>query len=123
MAKNSKTDGKKYAAFVLAFIGSLAYIYVAYGLVTNWSIPSIFSGVGAVFLPIFAGLGIISSVGLLLASFGLLTGSEKTAGWVWKSGMWGGVTLVALTLGNANLVWIIVLGFALATISSAVAGM
>ncbi len=122
MAKNA-SNGNSAPAFVLAFLGSLAYLYVVYGLVTNWHTPALFAGVGAVFLPIFAGVGILSAIGLFLASFSLLKGDKKSKEWIWKSTLWGGVALVALTVGDVASVGIILLGFILATIGSMVAAM
>ncbi len=111
MAKNTaKSNGKTQGAFVLAFLGSLAYLYVVYDLLAHWSTPVLFGGYGAVFLPIFAGVGVIAAVSLFLASFGLMKGNDMAGKWVWKCTIGGGVTLAALTVGSASgNIWFVIL--------------
>ena len=121
MAKSS--SGNRAWAFVLSLIGSLIYLYAAFAFLgTGNPASSLFSGSGAFLLPLFAGVGVVSAVGLFLASFGLLKGGDEPTKWTWKSAMWGGVALVALFAGT-SMAWYVVLGFLLASVGSIAAKM
>lgn len=132
MAKSAnKQSGNGALGFILAFLGSLAYLYVAYsllmGLQSGWTPSSVlFGGVGSFFLPLFVGVGVISSIGLFLASFGLIKNAANSKHWVSKTSMVGGITLIALFAGSASapaLVWYAILGFVLSMIGSIAAEM
>ncbi len=125
MAKNSSKRNEHGAGvFVLTFLGSLAYLYVAYSLVTAFSASALFSGAGAVLLPIFAGVAIISAIALFLTSFTLINGNGE-AGMTSKLALWAGISMIALTIGvgNGTLVGAAILGFVLAEIGALVARM
>ncbi len=132
MAKSAnKQSGNGALGFILAFLGSLAYLYVAYsllmGLQSGWTPSSVlFGGTGSFFLPIFVGVGVISSIGLFLASFDLIKNAPNAKKWVFKTSMVGGITLIALFAGSVStpaLVWYAILGFVLSMIGSIAAEM
>ncbi|MCL5427760.1 MAG: hypothetical protein M1321_01105 [Candidatus Marsarchaeota archaeon] len=122
MAKSTR-NGRSAPAFVLAFLGSLAYLYVVYELLApKWAVPALFSGnAGGVLLPIFAGVGVVSAIGLFLLSFVLLTDSKNVVNWIYKSSVVAGITLVALTVSNPGLIWFSVLGVVLSLIGTIIA--
>jgi hypothetical protein len=106
-------------AFVLTLIGSLLYLYAVSTFVNN-PFPSngLFIGTGSFFLPLFAGIGVISAIALFVSSFGLLRtdAGEKAVEWsLGKSATWGGIALIALFIGSLTM-WYVVLGFFLAII-------
>lgn len=121
MAKQTNT-GMGTLGFVLTFLGSLVFLYVAYNLLTAWSVSSVFAGAGAVLLPVFAGLGIVSAITLFFASFATLKGNKTGEMWGLSTEVVAAVTLLALTLGTGQ-AWYVVLGFVLAVLGSAVAMM
>jgi hypothetical protein len=132
MAKSAdKNKGNGVLSFILAFLGSLVYLYVVYtllmGLQSGWTASLvIFGGSGSFFLPIFIGLGVVSSIGLFLASFGLLKGDNNSRNWVSKTSIIGGVSLIALFAGSTTtpaIVWYAILGFVLSMIGSIAAEM
>jgi len=125
MAKTNDS-GKWTWAFVLTFLGSLVFLYVAYNVLTApaawWTSLPLFGGAGAVFLPIFAGVSIISAIVLFFSSFGLMQGGKGATEMVTKSSMITGITLLALTLGSVWS-WYSLLGFVLASIGITIAWM
>ena len=120
-------SGNKTWGFVLAFLGSLAYLYVAFtllnGVATGWTAPAaIFGGFGAFFVPLFLGLGVVGAVSLFLTSFGLMKGGKMAEEWAMKIAFLGGISLVALTAGSVW-AWYALLGFVLATLGTIIATM
>ncbi|MGC8479368.1 MAG: hypothetical protein ACP5M9_01730 [Candidatus Micrarchaeia archaeon] len=133
MAKSSeKNKGNNgVLGFILAFLGSLVYLYAAYtlltGLQSGWAPSStLFGGAGSFFLPIFVGVAVISAVGLFLASFGLMKNDKNAKFWVGRTSIMGGISLIALFAGSIStpaLVWYALLGFVLSMIGSIVSEM
>ena len=108
--------------FVLTLLGALVFLYVSYNLLTNWSVSSVFTGAGAVLLPVFAGVSVISAITLFFANFATLKGNKSSEMWGLKLEAVTGITLLALTLGSAWS-WYVVLGFVLAVLGSAISMM
>jgi len=121
-----------WGAFALEFAGSAILLFVALGLVSGGmaSMPSgLWSLGGGIWLPFFIGTAVIASMALFFLSFANLTpacscgcgcgcgrgGKTKVAA------VAAGVTLVALTIGQAQLLMLVLLGFALAYIGTLVA--
>lgn len=100
---------------VLALIGALVYLYVVY----QWSLSPNFGastwGTTASFwLPVFAGVGAVATLSLLLISLAGLFGvvSVASSQWALRVNTAAGVALFGLTAGGA-LFWWVALGFIL----------
>ena len=118
MAKQTQNWG----AFVLEFLGSLAYLFVAFvpgGLSVN---GGLFAGAG-LWLPFFVATAVLASVALFFISFGNLwtiRGIDKAA---LCATVAGGFALVALSYTNTNVVYLAttLVGFILALIGTGLA--
>ena len=121
MAK-SEMSGNKTWGFVLAFLGSLVYLYVAFTLVSGAGVWSAGASLANVVWSLVLGLGVVGSVSLFLTSFGLMKGEKMAVEWGMKISFMAGIALVALTAGSVW-VWYALLGFVLATLGSIVASM
>ncbi|MEM0200920.1 MAG: hypothetical protein QXD23_00770 [Candidatus Micrarchaeaceae archaeon] len=127
MAKSAdKNSGNGVLSFILAFLGSLVYLYVVYtllmGLQSGWTASLVlFGGSGSFFLPLLVGVGVVSSIGLFLASFGLMKNDRNAKFWVNRTSILGGISLIALFAGSTTtpaIVWYAILGFILSMIGS-----
>ena len=122
MAK-SETSGNRTWGFVLAFLGTLTFLYVAFYLVGGASVWTSGASLADVVWAAFLGLAAVGSVSLFLASFGLLKGQKMATEMVWKISFPVGIVLVALTAGNGAWAWYALLGFVLTTLGVIVATM
>jgi hypothetical protein len=104
---------------VLAFIGSLLYLYVLFSWVSAGTY-GLAAWAGAVlWLPLLAAMAAVGSIGLFIMSLMAIAGvGEKKASWMMgKSALWAGFALFALTAGGMYFWWVVV-GFFLAAIGS-----
>lgn len=120
-----------WGAFALEFAGSAILLFVAMGVVNGGMAASgVWSSGGGIWLPFFVGTAVIASMALFFLSFSNLCGS-CSCGCGCGCGCGGGrkakvaavaagVTLVALTVGQAQLMMLVLLGFALAFIGTIV---
>ncbi len=117
-------SGNKTWGFVLAFLGSLVYLYVAFTLVSGGGVSAWSAGASLanVVWSLVLGLGAVGAVSLFLTSFGLMKGEKMAVEWGMKISFMAGIALVALTAGSVW-AWYALLGFVLATLGSIVASM
>ncbi len=125
--QQAKSKPNNSFAWLLKFIGSLAYVYVAWQILA--SPPAWFSlgpslSIQLLGLYIIAAVGIMSAIGLLLATlFSFkMDDSGITSMLTWKMAMWSTFTLLVLTLPGPSL-WIVLIGFVLYSVGSAAARM
>jgi hypothetical protein len=128
MARHS-TNGSKnvnVGVFALEFIGSLFFLFLVYlmavGKMTLNSV--VFGGVGAFWLPLFAGASILASIALFFASFTYLSepkliAGEHTKNLGLKLAAVAGLTFFALTIGTPYFI-VALAGFLLALIGGMV---
>ncbi len=123
MAKKNATrlferNRKDTLPYLLVFIGSLMYIFVAF----TWNAASTFlggvSGSG-MWAPLLYGVSVIEAVALFLLSVGGLFGKPtvKLSKWATLAAVYGGITLSALTAPSWNEA-IVVLGFVFAYVGA-----
>jgi hypothetical protein len=100
---------------ILALVGALVYLYVVY----RWSFAPAFAATGwgasaSFWLPVFAGIGAVATLSLLLVSvaglFGMATDASKQ--WAMRVNTAAGVALFGLTAGGA-LFWYVAVAFIL----------
>jgi len=117
MAKQTQNWG----AFVLEFLGSLAYLFVAFALPGGLAVTGgLFAGAG-LWLPFFAATAVLASVALFFISFGNLwniRGIDKAA---LCATVAGGFALVALSYTNVAYLGTTLVGFILALIGTGLA--
>ncbi len=113
MAKNTTN----WTAWVLKFVGSLAYLWVVWGLWTN--------GVNAgTFGTVLFGLAVVMSVGFFITTLVALTApsSEKMRNWSSKSAFVAGFALASLLAPVAGPaaggLWVVLVGFILAYVGN-----
>ncbi|MEM3839102.1 MAG: hypothetical protein QXF01_00790 [Candidatus Micrarchaeaceae archaeon] len=122
MAKNA---GNNVAGFVLQFVGSLFFLAAVAALYGSWNAGTLIGSgsVGSLWTPLFYGVATISSIALFFTSFAELGSWGGMASWKAMScATAAGVTLVALTAGNATWFVAVLIGFILSFLGSA-AGM
>ncbi|MGC9037733.1 MAG: hypothetical protein ACP5GD_02445 [Candidatus Micrarchaeia archaeon] len=121
MAKQTQNWG----AFVLEFLGSLAYLFVAFavpgGLLATAG--GVFGGSAGLWLPFFLGAAVIGSIALFFISFGNLLGWDRMG--IAKAAMCAtvaaGFALTVLVWTNTAYLATALLGFVLAFIGSGLA--
>jgi hypothetical protein len=124
-----------WGAYALEFIGSVLLLFVALELVSGglaYLNSGIWGGGGSMWLPFFIGIATISALALFLLSFAkLATPCQCDCGCGCGCGCGGGrkaklatvaagVSLVALTIGQAQMLALVILGFALVCIGTLV---
>ena len=120
MAKKATNWG----AFVLTLVGSLIYLYAVWWTNSNWSnlwwsTAAVNGTAGAAVAPLLFALATVAAIGLFIMSFvGLGMTSDMMRMGAVKAAMGGGVTLIALTIGNSMAFTIVIVGFILATIGA-----
>ncbi|MEM3781525.1 MAG: hypothetical protein QXT43_00990 [Candidatus Micrarchaeaceae archaeon] len=116
MAKQTQNWG----AFVLEFLGSLAYLYVAFASNLLSQASGVFGSSAGLWLPFFLGAAVIGSVALFFISFGNLTGLESKS--VTRGAMCATITagfaLSVLVFTNTSYLAVALVGFILAFIGS-----
>ncbi|MGC8675913.1 MAG: hypothetical protein ACP5T3_00135 [Candidatus Micrarchaeia archaeon] len=116
MAKQTQNWG----AFVLEFLGSLAYLYVAFasGLLALSS--GVFGGSASLWLPFFLGAAAIGSIALFFISFGNLLNwnSKSLARGAMCATVAAGFALTVLVWTSTSYLAVAVVGFILAFIGS-----
>jgi hypothetical protein len=105
-----------WAAWVLRFVGSLAYLAVVWQL---WQSVSAVGAAGAnVFSPVLFGLAVVASVSLFLVTLADLGGGNVGKEWSMKATLLGGFSLFALLplVSGAwtSWSWVALVGFVLA---------
>lgn len=122
-----------YAGWLLKFIGSVAYLYVVWQIWSSppaWLAGGLSASLPALGLGIIAATAVLSSVVYFLGTLGwaMMAKSSKDeksmrmSMWVWKTGMWSAFTLFVLTLPG-SLSWVVLIGFVLSLIGSAMSMM
>ncbi len=92
--------------FALEFVGSLFYLFLVYLMASDVMPEStVFSGVGAFWLPIFAGVSILAAIALFITSFTYLSepkiiAGEHTKNLGLKLAAVTGVTFFAMTVST-----------------------
>jgi len=104
---------------LLEFLGALIYIYLVFTWLGSGGTPLWLSGAGAIWLPVIAGVALISSLTLFIMSLVALAGmnSDMMIMGAMKATWWGGFAIFVLTAGGAWFWWAI-LGFLLAYIGT-----
>ena len=114
---------QNWGAFILQLIGSVVFLGVVFA--GSWSASGgVFAGGGAFWAPLFVGAAVIASVALFFASFGHITGwaGPQMSLMGLETAAVAGLTLSALTWGNATWLWASVFGFVLSFLGSALSG-
>ncbi len=114
---NKKPNG---AAWVLRFVGSLAYLAVVWQL---WQVAGVVGSVTNVFAPVLFGLAAVSAVSMFLVVLASLSGSDNTmSAWITKANFMTGFALLAvlpiIAGAWATWSWIALVGFVLVAIGS-----
>jgi len=118
MAKQTQNWG----AFVLEFLGSLAYLFVAFVLPGGLAVTSgLFAGAGGLWLPFFAATAVLASVALFFISFGNLWNIKGIGKAALCATVAGGFALVALSYTNLAYLGTTLVGFILALIGTGLA--
>lgn len=132
MPKDKQGMGK-YNAWpnALRFLASVLFLYVIFGgtaAAAGWWSPWVVNGAGSLWLPILFGAAVLSSVALFFGT--LFFGSLAMAGMApkmgsgsmgWKASMIAAFSLTALTVSPSfsGVFWVVILGFILAWVGSA----
>jgi hypothetical protein len=107
----------------LRFIASLLFLYVIFGAgaSSGWWSPWITTGAGSLWLPIVFGVAVLSTIGLFFCSLAGLA-YKKPNMMITKIMMVASLMLVILTVSPAwtGTFWIVILGFILGWIGSAI---
>ncbi|MCL5434720.1 MAG: hypothetical protein M1559_03365 [Candidatus Marsarchaeota archaeon] len=107
MMSKGQTDAR---VFGLEFIGSIFYLILAYMIVADvMPVSVVFTGSGAFWLPLFAGVAVVSAIGLFIFSFTYLSepaiiSGEHTKNLGLDLAVITGVTFVAMTTGTGYMV-------------------
>ncbi|MGC8547450.1 MAG: hypothetical protein ACP5MC_00400 [Candidatus Micrarchaeia archaeon] len=121
MAKQTPNWG----AFVLEFLGSLAYLFVAFAIPSGLlaAASSVFSNVAALWVPFFIGAAALGSVALFFISFGNLLDWNKIqlARAAMCATIAAGFSLTVLTWTNLPYLATSLVGFILAFVGSGLA--
>ena len=115
------------AGGILAFLGSLVYLYVVFswyygpagGAITPWVAVAQFFG------PLVLALSFITAITLFFMGIGAMMGKmadKMMNGIWWRAIMLGGIVLLILTGGTAWFTWALI-GFVLSYIGAMAAGM
>ena len=108
----------------LRFLASLFFLYVLFGGTTagtGWWSPWVTVGAGSIWLPILFAVAVLSSIGLFFSSLAGLVW-RSSVGMSGKLGLTASFALVALTVSPAwsGVFWVVILGFILSWVGSAV---
>ncbi|EET89765.1 MAG: hypothetical protein LVQ97_02440 [Candidatus Micrarchaeales archaeon] len=107
MMSKGQTDAR---VFGLEFIGSIFYLILAYMIAADeMPVSVVFTGSGAFWLPLFAGVAVVSAIGLFIFSFTYLSepaiiSGEHTKNLGLDLAVITGVTFVAMTTGTGYMV-------------------
>ena len=105
----------------MEFIGSLFYLALVYLMaIDGMKASTVFTGVGAFWLPVFVGVAVISAIALLFFSFSYITDSKLLMGMHTKNlglvlAVASGITFLTLTVGSAYFL-IALIGFLLSLV-------
>jgi hypothetical protein len=107
MMSKGQTDAR---VFGLEFIGSNFYLILAYMIAADvMPVSVVFTGSGAFWLPLFAGVAVVAAIGLFIFSFTYLSepaiiSGEHTKNLGLDLAVITGVTFVAMTTGTGYMV-------------------
>jgi len=107
----------------LKFIASLLFLYVIFGgtaASTGWWSPYILSGGGSIWLPVMYGLAVLSSIGLFFGSLSsLVLKTNFGVGWKTASIAAFALTVLTATPSFSGVFWVVVVGFIIGWVASA----
>ncbi len=126
---SSRAARNKWGVFALVFIGSLIYLVTTFVGVTGQQHLSFANNawVGAtLWLPLLYAVAVVSSIGLLFASFGHLIHHDRAmyelrARIPMAASILGGSTLFALTAGSWGWFIAVVIGFVISFVGGTIA--
>ncbi|MCL4383745.1 hypothetical protein M1278_03880 [Candidatus Marsarchaeota archaeon] len=115
MAKKNKN-----AVFILEFLGSLVFLWLAFTSTGGFLNSQWNNGAGSLWLPVLYAGAVIGAVGLFLVSFSHLIGinHEMVSHGAMSMTLVAGGSLVALTYGSLSLFIPALIGFVIAFIGS-----
>ena len=123
MAKNASKSGTRYWSFLLEFIGSLIFLWLASGQLGVIMANSV--GTGSVWYALLFGIAMVSAIVLFFVSFVNLTPmSNMVVTPAMRSTIFAGIAVLALVvMGGSGITdyYYAVLGFLLAFIGSGIA--
>lgn len=127
MPRTDKSTVKSKGAWPngLRFIASLFFLYVLFGGTTagsGWWSPWAFTGAGSLWLPLLFGAAVLSTIALFFSSVAGMVLKKSSGAMGWKTALIASFSLVALTVSPAwsAVFWVVILGFILSWIASAV---
>ena len=109
---------------VLRFVASLLFLYVLFGgsnASGSWWSTWVTSTPGSVWLPLLFGAAVLSTIGLFFGSLAGLVWNKSNGHWGMKLSLVAAFTLVVMTGSFAwtSVFWVVILGFFLGWIASA----
>ncbi len=123
MPRTEKSTMKAKSAWPngLRFVASLFFLYVIFGSTgSGWWSQWVTAGAGSLWLPILFGVAVLSSIALFFGSLaGLAWKMSSPMGW--KTVLFAAFSLTALTVSTSftGVFWIVIVGFLIAWVASA----
>ena len=124
---NNSAQKAKYSGWPnkLRFVASLLFLFVIFGGTTasiGWWSPWVTVGAGSIWLPILFGVAVLSSIALFFGSIAGMVWKMSSASMGWKTTLLASFSLTALTASAtwSGVFWVVIVGFILGWIASAI---